>query len=142
MSQSIGKSAAPDLTQQDLEAMLDTLAEGVVALDTQGRVVGINRTACDILGVQRQEVLRMDCRGLFGAGFCTRAAAVRESIEVGPAVDDSPAPDPPAEDAREVLRKTLQATGWNVAKAARRLNISRTTLYERIARFGLTRPND
>jgi transcriptional regulator with PAS, ATPase and Fis domain len=139
MSQSIGKSAAPDLTRQDLEAVLDTLAEGVVALDTQGRVVGINHTACDILGVQRQEVLRMDCRGLFGAGFCTRAA---EPAAAGPAVDDSPAPGPPAEHEREVLRKTLQATGWNVAKAARRLNISRTTLYERIARFGLTRPND
>jgi len=140
MSQSIGKSAATDLTRQDLEAILDTLAEGIVALDTQGRVVGINRAACDTLGVQRQEVLRMDCRGLFGARFCARRAA--EPAAIGPTVVDSPPHGPPAEDTREVLHKTLHSTGWNVAKAARRLNISRTTLYERMARFGLTRPND
>jgi transcriptional regulator of acetoin/glycerol metabolism len=48
----------------------------------------------------------------------------------------------PAEDEREMLRRTLQSTGWNVAKAARRLNISRTTLYERIDRYALSRPKE
>jgi len=46
----------------------------------------------------------------------------------------------PQDEQREVLRRTLEATGWNVAKAARRLKISRTTIYERIRRFKLTRP--
>ena len=43
---------------------------------------------------------------------------------------------------RELLCRTLEATGWNVAKAARRLKLSRTTLYARIARYGLVRPKD
>jgi len=46
----------------------------------------------------------------------------------------------PEDHQREVLRRTLEATGWNVAKAARRLKISRTTIYERIRRLGLSRP--
>jgi transcriptional regulator of acetoin/glycerol metabolism len=40
----------------------------------------------------------------------------------------------------ETVRQTLSATGWNVAKAARRLGVSRTTLYKRIAEFGIQRP--
>lgn len=43
---------------------------------------------------------------------------------------------------RELLCRTLEATGWNVAKAARRLKLSRTTLYARIARYGLVRPKE
>ena len=42
----------------------------------------------------------------------------------------------------ETVRQTLSATGWNVAKAARRLGVSRTTLYKRIAELGIQRPTD
>ena len=38
------------------------------------------------------------------------------------------------------IRQSLAATGWNVAKAARRLGVSRTTLYKRIHQLGITRP--
>ena len=40
----------------------------------------------------------------------------------------------------EAVRQMLSATGWNVAKAARRLGGSRTTLYKRIAQLGIRRP--
>jgi transcriptional regulator of acetoin/glycerol metabolism len=43
-------------------------------------------------------------------------------------------------DERARIAQALADTGWNVAKAARRLGIGRTTLYERIAQFGLQRP--
>ncbi|MCK4341830.1 MAG: sigma 54-interacting transcriptional regulator [Phycisphaerae bacterium] len=58
---------------------------------------------------------------------------------------ESPAHDAPvrsrgrgrADLSPERVREVLTATGWNVAKAARRLHISRTTLYKRMAEFNL-----
>lgn len=52
----------------------------------------------------------------------------------------SPPMSPPEQ--RDLICRTLEATGWNVAKAARRLKLSRTTLYSRIARYGLVRPKE
>ena len=42
----------------------------------------------------------------------------------------------------EAVRNVLEATGWNIAMAARRLRISRTTLYKRIGQLGIQRPAD
>ena len=42
----------------------------------------------------------------------------------------------------ERMREVLTATGWNIAKAARRLHVSRTTLYARMSEFDLNRPRD
>ena len=43
---------------------------------------------------------------------------------------------------REAALEALRATGWNVAKAARMLGVSRWTLYRRLDEFGLRRPDD
>jgi transcriptional regulator of acetoin/glycerol metabolism len=40
---------------------------------------------------------------------------------------------------RDVLRGALEACGWNYAKAAQRLGISRMTLYRRLERCGISR---
>jgi len=42
--------------------------------------------------------------------------------------------------ARERTERALQATGWNITKAAKLLRVSRTTLYKRIDEFGLEEP--
>ncbi|MBU0638659.1 MAG: sigma 54-interacting transcriptional regulator [Planctomycetes bacterium] len=42
----------------------------------------------------------------------------------------------------ERVRAVLTATGWNVAKAARQLHVSRTTLYKRMAEFDLHEPRE
>jgi DNA-binding NtrC family response regulator len=54
-----------------------------------------------------------------------------------PAADSA---EPPEPSTPEAIRKTLCSAGWNVAKAARRLGVSRTTLYKRIRQLGLERP--
>jgi PAS domain S-box-containing protein len=72
-----------DLTPRELEAILDSLVEGLVLLDAARRVRGINRAACDMLGIDRQRALREDCHGLFGEKFCSQAATIRDSVERG-----------------------------------------------------------
>ncbi|MGD8453377.1 MAG: sigma 54-interacting transcriptional regulator [Phycisphaerae bacterium] len=42
----------------------------------------------------------------------------------------------------ERVREVLAAAGWNIAKAARRLGISRTTLYKRMSEFGIHEPRE
>jgi two-component system response regulator HydG len=53
-----------------------------------------------------------------------------------------PAPAPGgAATGREAVLRVLVETDWNIAKAARRLGISRNTLYQRIATYGINRPS-
>ena len=40
---------------------------------------------------------------------------------------------------RQLLEDTLAETNWNVAEAARRLKLARSTIYELLAGFGLSR---
>ena len=42
---------------------------------------------------------------------------------------------------RRILIAALDANGWNRNAAARDLGIDRTTLYKKIKRFGLDRPD-
>jgi Nif-specific regulatory protein len=39
----------------------------------------------------------------------------------------------------QVLRETLEETGWNIAEAARRLDLARSHVYTLIRAFGLAR---
>ncbi len=77
----------PTVTSQDLEAILDSLAEGIVTVTDTGRVMGINRAACELLEVDRAPALQMTCQTLFGPQFCHQAAAVREALLRGEAVE-------------------------------------------------------
>jgi len=76
------------LTRHDLEAILDHLAEGIVTLDGERRVLGINHAACEILEVTRAATLQNDCQGLFGPHFCAQAARIRDSLIAGQPVEN------------------------------------------------------
>lgn len=43
---------------------------------------------------------------------------------------------------KEQIHYELHQAGWNIARAARRLQISRTTLYKKISELGLDRPGE
>ncbi len=80
--------AAKQISRDDLEAILDSLVEGIVTLNAQRQVIGLNRAACEILEIDRQEALHSDCRGLFGQHFCAQATKIREAVESGRAIDN------------------------------------------------------
>lgn len=193
------------VTQEDLEAILDGLAEGIVTLDDQRRIIGINRAACEMLEVERGEAVDANCCELMGKQWCESASAVRDSIRDGTPLSDfrvqvetrsgrkkvlvfrtstlrgpddrhrgsvivlrdvselaalkedlarRPQDVEPTKDSTgqagperravesDSVREVLEATGWNVAEAARLLRVSRTTLYKRIAELGIRRPDE
>ncbi len=76
------------LTAGDLEAILDSLVEGIVTLDSGRRITGINRAACEILGVDKTEALHRDCRGLFGERFCAQASPIHQAVEQDQSVEN------------------------------------------------------
>jgi sigma-54 dependent transcriptional regulator, acetoin dehydrogenase operon transcriptional activator AcoR len=54
----------------NLEQILDNLLEGIIAHDKNRHIVFFNRTAEQITGYKRAEVLGRDCHEAFGAPFC------------------------------------------------------------------------
>jgi sigma-54 dependent transcriptional regulator, acetoin dehydrogenase operon transcriptional activator AcoR len=56
--------------RENLEHVLDSLKEGVIAHDPQRRIFFFNREAERITGYAREEVLGRDCHMAFGAPFC------------------------------------------------------------------------
>lgn len=61
-------------------------------------------------------------------------------LQAAPPLPASAAANTPAGQAAQLLAQ-LSATHWNVAEAARRMGLSRMTLYRRMQRWGITSPN-
>jgi PAS domain S-box-containing protein len=56
--------------KQNLERILDNLAEGIIAHDKQRRILFFNRAAETITGYSKTEVLGRDCHEAFVGPFC------------------------------------------------------------------------
>ncbi|MDY6951956.1 MAG: sigma 54-interacting transcriptional regulator [Thermodesulfobacteriota bacterium] len=56
--------------RKNLEGILDNLAEGIIAHDTERRILFFNRAAEEITGYSRDDVLEKDCHEAFGGPFC------------------------------------------------------------------------
>jgi PAS domain S-box-containing protein len=56
--------------KENLELILDSLMEGIIAHDMERRILFFNRAAENITGYQRTEVLGRDCHEVFGGPFC------------------------------------------------------------------------
>lgn len=115
---------------------LDVVSDAVVLCDPGGAVLHANRTARELFGTavpaSRADVLRHPA-----------AAVAREQNVNGAAVlvfSRGPASQTLAERERQDIEAVLSQTGWQLARAARRLGISRTTLWRRLKQYGLERP--
>ena len=121
-------------------AVLDAFTQGLVVFDPHGRLVYANspaRTALrdvgDLAG-QRSDALRPRLLALGGRATPLKAG----SAELGEAVFlNGDRPKTLAERERQAIVDTLDTTSGRLAEAARRLGISRTTLWRRLKAYGL-----
>ena len=56
--------------KESLRRILENLSEGIIAHDQTRRVIFFNRSAEEITGYDRDEVLGKDCHKVFGGPFC------------------------------------------------------------------------
>ena len=114
---------------------LDAVTDAVLVCDRQGQVLHANRPARELFGAvpsSRAEVMRHPL-----------GVAAKEQHVSGAAVFVIPRFRPTlslAERERQAIELALSESGWQLALAARRLGISRTTLWRRLKQYGLTRP--
>ncbi|HEX9420960.1 MAG TPA: helix-turn-helix domain-containing protein [Methylomirabilota bacterium] len=123
---------------------METFSEGVIVFDSYGRMVYANqrgRRTLDALGdgvSHRGENVRERL-----IAFGGRARTLKQgSVELGEVVFLPDGVDSPtlADRERQAILDTLEVTHGKLAETARRLGISRTTLWRRLRAYGL-RPN-
>jgi transcriptional regulator of acetoin/glycerol metabolism len=115
---------------------LDAVSDGVLLCDRQGLVLHANRPAREMFGTtvpaSRAEILRHPLGQTAREQQLNNAAVVviprfRATLSL-------------AERERQAIEQALTESGWQLAVAARRLGISRTTLWRRLKQYGLARP--
>lgn len=121
-------------------AVMDRFEEGLILFDLDGRVSYANRAGRRVLD-----------RVAGGDGLDARSMLLRlgrmggrmERLEAGTVVLGhamylpASSNDTLATRERRAIVETLQATGWRLTETARRLGISRTTLWRRLRDYGV-----
>jgi len=123
------------------QAVIESFRDGVVVFDSHGRLVYANEHAREMAGIDgdvtAQEVDALRARLLSLGG---RVSVLRGGAGHLGEVIFLPGPDQPrtlAERERQAIVDTLQGTSGRLAETARRLGISRTTLWRRLKAYGL-----
>ena len=123
------------------QAVLETFGEGVVVFDPYGRMLYANQRARRVIeglgdgAANRGEHLRERLMAFGG-----RARTLKQgSMELGEAVflPEGDHGRTLAERERQAILDTLEVTHGKLAETARRLGISRTTLWRRLRAYGL-----
>jgi len=124
------------MTSDLLVNALDAVSDAVLVCDRQGAVMHLNRPAREMFAptvpASRAEVLRHPL-----------GAAAREQQLANANVVVIPRNRSPlslAERERQAIEQALGESAWQLAVAARRLGISRTTLWRRLKQYGMQRP--
>ena len=121
-----------------LVGALDAVEEAILVCDRQGAVLHANRAARTLFGGAvpgtRVEVLQR----VPGSGARERPVDGGSVLVLSQREEVLPL----AERERRAIEAALRESSWQLAHAARRLGISRTTLWRRLKAYGLHRPAD
>jgi hypothetical protein len=127
-------------------AVFDHFSEAVVLFDPDGRLVYANQGGRDILDSISNNG-QVDTRSLLPR--LGRMGGRVERLTVGALTLGNAVYVPRASSAeslatreRDAIVGTLHATGWRLTESARRLGISRTTLWRRLRDWGIEAPAD
>lgn len=127
-----------------LALALDGCSDGVIVFDDGGSVVYANSPARAFIatsgvrpGGERAALSRLlEDRGARVIPLRAGTAQYGEAVYL-----PGPAGDTLADRERRAIIETLEATRWRFSETARRLGISRTTLWRRVRTYGLARRN-
>ena len=75
------------IQQESFQAILDTLREAVLAVDSQQRLIGLNQAARDLLGQDPTSVISKPVCDLFGVDSCP-TESLRETMRTGQRILD------------------------------------------------------
>ena len=76
-------SVPKGLTPEEVETILDSVADGVFTVDKDFRITWFNRAAEKITGVPPDEALGRYCCEVFRAEICESDCALRQAIDSG-----------------------------------------------------------
>jgi PAS domain S-box-containing protein len=76
-------SGKHELRASDAGLILDSVADGVFAVDREWRITYFNKAAERITGFSRKEALGQHCYNIFRASCCQEGCVLRKSIETG-----------------------------------------------------------
>ena len=127
---------APATFSPLVRAVIDSVTEGVVIFDPQGRMLYANASARRAIDGQNGGT--SDVRGrllTLGARFTSLRNGTQSLGEA--AILPSAGALTLAERERQAITDTLQDTSGKLAETARRLGISRTTLWRRLKSYGM-----
>jgi PAS domain S-box-containing protein len=71
-----------------LQAILNSIGDGVFTVDTNFRITNFNPAAERITGFGREEVIGKSCHTVFRSQFCGKGCPLRRTIETGENVSD------------------------------------------------------
>ncbi|HEX9218225.1 MAG TPA: helix-turn-helix domain-containing protein [Gemmatimonadales bacterium] len=118
-----------------VRAVIDSVSEGVVIFDQQGRLLYANAPARRVIDGQNGGGDVRNRLQTLGARFTPLKNGPQNLGEA--AILPQTGPLTLAERERQAITATLQDTSGKLAETARRLGISRTTLWRRLKSYGV-----
>jgi PAS domain S-box-containing protein len=72
-----------ELTNGYLENILESMAGGILTIDRNGRITWFNRSAEEITGFKKEEVLGQDCCKILKSDLCEEFCPLQEVLDTG-----------------------------------------------------------
>lgn len=79
-----------DLTCEELLTIVDSISDGVFAVDNNLRITFLNRSAQRITGYSEQEAIGKSCKDIFRSNICDNNCALKETMSTGKQVVNRP----------------------------------------------------